>query len=356
VGAGACEGTQYCITSGAGFGPCECGGLLPDAAPPDAAPHASPDAAINPYPDCPMCLHAQYVIGPLGLSGGNHGITIPQTVSMAMQLGCDIDGDGQVDNQLGKVFVALMGASSTMNLQTAADHAFTAGRIILLIDLEYTPALINTSVAGVKMYVGVHDQSDGLSAPGFYDGGRFFVTQSAGSFGGQINGVEQGQFGPGPALIELPLAIDQPPVPVPLEIASLNGFFSNNYIGNGKLCGAIRATDVQSQLIPSWAADLSAVVKAGGSDGNMIRSLFDADHSCDTDPNCVPAASGACFCITAAEIEYNSIIRSLLNPDLDLDPMATNPFVSDTNDPTYRNDAISIGVGIEANTATFPAQ
>ena len=349
VGAAACQGTQYCITSGAGYGPCECGGVLPDAAQlpdgPQQQPDASPpDAFISSYPDCPTCMHAQYVIGPQV----SHGISIPLTTFQAQSLGCDLDGDGMADNQFGKVFAALAGVSSAMNLQIAADHAFVAGAIILLLDLEYTPAIANTSVAGMKMYAGMRD-------PG--GSGNFIVTQSAGpGVGGQISNINQGQFGPGSAILDLPLAFNQPPFRLMLEDASLFGYFQPSYITGGKLCGAVRAIDVLGQMIPAWAAALSALVKAGGSDASMIKSLFDADHSCDTDPNCTsPMASGACTCITAQEVQSNSIINSLLRPDLDFDPMATNPFVTDPNDPTYRNDAISIGVGFEAGSATFMA-
>jgi len=62
------------------------------------------------------------------------------------------------------------------------------------------------------------------------------------------------------------------------------------------------------------------------------------------------------MCITEPEVENNSIIKSLLSPDLDLDPNKNNPFVTDPSDPTYHNDALSLGLGFEANSATFPAQ
>ena len=288
-----------------------------------------------------MCMHVQYVMGPIGQ--GFHGIAIPVTQFQAQQFGCDLDGDGVVDNQLGRVFAVLAGASASTNLQTAIDQAFTDGTIIILFDFEYLPALSNTTVAGVKAYLGVHDPSDAS---------RFIVTQSAGpGFGGAIDNIGQGRFGPGAVLLQLPLAIRQPPRVFALEDAYILGGFSPTDLA-GKLCGAVRASDLVNQILPSWALDLSAAVKAGD---NSIKSLFDADHSCDFDPNCLPGSSATCTCITTTELESNSIIHSLLIPDLDLDPMATNPFVSDPNDPTYRNDAISIGVNFEAASATFMA-
>jgi hypothetical protein len=129
-------------------------------------------------------------------------------------------------------------------------------------------------------------------------------------------------------------------------------------IANGKLCGAIPADELKTNILPQVAVLLSAQVKAGGSTASTIKSLFDTDHSCDTDPACVPTAPAQppCMCITEMEVENNSIIKSLLSPDLDLDPTKNNPFVTDPTDPTYHNDALSLGLGFEANAAMFPAQ
>jgi hypothetical protein len=332
----------------------------PDAPPPDAPIDAPPIDAyvldaflvdgggnlpISPYPTCPTCQHAQYVI--------DH-IVVPQTNAAAQQLGCDINGDGQIDNQLGKVFAALRQASPTIDFQAAEDGAFTRGDVIQLYDIEYQPVLTMTQVAGLRALLGAHDASDGLSAPAFYMGqGHFTVTTDAGGMGGVITSAA-GAFGPNDAILQLVMFSSDTPMNLPLEQAVITGTFAPTSIQTGKLCGGIDGQYIVSIIIPHIADLFSDIVKQGGSTANTIKSIFDTDHSCDTDTACTPQAAGPCHCISPTEVQNNTIVRSLLSPDLDLNPNETNPFATDPNDPTYPFDALSIGVGFTANHATFP--
>jgi hypothetical protein len=318
----------------------------------------------TPYPACSDCQHAQYVVGPKTTSTTDHGITVPQSNATAMQLGCDINSDGEVDNQLGKVLGALKAASQSVDVQASVDKAFVNGSINVLFDIEYKPDLVTTMVAGVKGFVGAHDPTDtahtcDMTNPCTYyqGGGKFTVTSSVGTgFGGSVKSGAAA-FGPGELTVQFPLVMDQPPLNAHLIAGSISGAITATGITSGKLCGAIPADDLKSTILPQVAVLLSAQVKKGGDTANTIKSLFDTDHSCDTDPNCTsPTAPGACMCITETEVENNSIIKSLLSPDLDLDPNKNNPFVTDPSDPTYHNDALSLGLGFEANSATFPAQ
>ena len=324
-----------------------------------------PPITNTPYPNCPDCMHAQYVVGPKTTSTTDHGITVPQSNATAMQLGCDINNDGEVDNQLGKVLGALKAASMSVDVQASVDAAFVKGSINVLFDVEYKPDLNNAMIAGVKGYVGAHDATDtantcDMSTPcGYYTSGtgKFTVTNSVGTgFGGTIHSGAAA-FGPGELTVQFPLVMDQAPLNAHLIAGSLAGNITTSGITAGKLCGAIPADELKMNILPQVAILLSAQVKKGGDTANTIKSLFDTDHSCDTDANCMsPTAAGSCTCITEMEVENNSIIKSLLSPDLDLDPNKNNPFVTDTSDPTYHNDALSLGLGFEANTAMFPAQ
>jgi hypothetical protein len=318
----------------------------------------------SPYPNCPDCMHAQYVVGPKTNTATDHGVTVPQSNAQAMMLGCDINNDGEIDNQLGKVLGALKAASMNVDVQASVDKSFTTGGINVLFDIEYKPSITDTMVSGVKGYIGMHDTTDGKTCDGtnpcaFYQGGgKFTVTNAVGAgFGGQVKGGA-GAYGPGELTIQFPLVMDQPPLNAHLIAASLTGTIAMDSISNGKICGAIPADELKTTILPQVATLLSAQVKKGGSTGDTIKSLFDADHSCDTDPACTPTAPAtpACNCITEMEVENNSIIKSLLSPDLDLDPNKNNPFVTDPTDPTFHNDALSLGLGFEANSAIFPAQ
>jgi hypothetical protein len=299
-------------------------------------------------------MHQQYVVGPGGAS--TPGIVVPQTNTQASALGCDLDNNGEVDNQLGKVLVTLKAASQNIDIQGSVNSAFMTGTIILLMDVLYQAPLDNTTTAGLKGFLGMHDASDGLTAPTFYMGNGKFTTQMAtgSGFGGEIHGGA-GDFGPGEFTVMFPLVVDQPPLNAHLIHAHISGTFSATGIANGKLCGAVPADELKTTILPQVADLLSAQIKKGGATADTLAGLFDTDHSCATDPACTsPTAAGTCHCISEMEIESNSIIKTLLNPDVDLDPTKTNPFATDMNDPTYKNDGLSVGFGFNANGATFP--
>src|SRR2546421_9650438 len=79
---------------------------------------APPTAPISFFPSCPTCQHAQFVISQM---------TIPESNAMAMQLGCDINSDGEIDNQLGKVLGAFKAVSQNIDIQVAMNAAFRRG-------------------------------------------------------------------------------------------------------------------------------------------------------------------------------------------------------------------------------------
>src|SRR5262249_48654182 len=134
----------------------------------------------------------------------------------------------------------------------------------------------------------------------------------------------------------------------------LLGTFGTTAIQTGKLCGAVDARALGAVFFPQLADALSAEIKRRGTCAAYFAYYFDCNHSCDTDPACVPSSAAQCHCISVSEVENNSIVRALFSPDLDLDPNKTNPFVTDRCDPTYYNDALSVGVGFGANQAAFP--
>jgi hypothetical protein len=150
-----------------------------------------PGIMNSPYPSCPTCMHAQYVVGPKTTSATDHGITVPSSNAQAAALGCDINNDGETDNQLGKVLSALKAAANNVDVQTAVDDSFSTGGINVLFDIEFDPAITDTTTAGIKGFIGAHDASDGKTCSGtgpcdyYLGGGKFTVTSGAGGgFGG----------------------------------------------------------------------------------------------------------------------------------------------------------------------------
>src|SRR5262249_41929203 len=159
-----------------------------------------------------------------------------------------------------------------------------------------------------------------------------------------------GDFGPGPMYLELPLPDGIAPIRLRLDRAQIKGTFAAGGITQGLLCGAIPVADVAAILFPAAADLLSAEVKRGN---QTYRDLFDTDHSCTGDPACTPTSREACHCISVDEAQHNSILRSLLAPDVDLDLLVDNPFEPDPDSPYHRNDHLSVAVGFEAATAEF---
>src|SRR5262245_12555895 len=129
------------------------------------------NGASSGYPVCSDCQHAKYVVGPRSTAATDHGITIPGTTAQVTALGCDQNGDGTPDNKLGSGWVTLKQLQQNLDVQVAVDDSFRMGSVIILFDIIFKPSITDTSVAGVKTYIGTHDSSDGQTAPGFYNSG-----------------------------------------------------------------------------------------------------------------------------------------------------------------------------------------
>ena len=93
---------------------------------------------------------------------------------------------------------------------------------------------------------------------------------------------------------------------------------------------------IQAQLVPTIAGDCTDLASppacgcASGSTGKTILDLFDGGLP-DTQKDCM---------VSVDEIKGNSLIQSLLAPDVEIDG----------------TPALSLGIKVEAKKATFPAQ
>jgi hypothetical protein len=150
-------------------------------------------------------------------------------------------------------------------------------------------------------------------------------------------------------VLELALPFALPPIRLNLIHATMSGTLSVDGITNGRLCGAVPADEINSVIYPAVADVLSGLVTH---DANM-RMLLDGDHSCDTVPGCELGSTAPCHCISVQQAKDNILISSSIEPDLDLDPRAVNPFVAESGDSAYPNDALSVGIGFEAAPAQF---
>jgi hypothetical protein len=307
-------------------------GGSPDAAPPDAA---APDAPPPP-------LRRAYVLDRVTLPGENRP-----------DVEIDVDGDGLRENRLGSLLATLETQSggdqdALLVRQGDVDRAIDRGDLITLLDL-----VSPTFREGVVVAATIVDGADPVPAPctGAQDAtcrrhlagdGRFAIADGA-SPGALAGAVIAGDIeASGAITLRLPFAsgavVDIPLVSARLEVHDVTTGVA------GFLGGGIRQADVRAVLIPelaAWtrtmiAADCVLVPDEGGADacgcpsgtGRTLLGVFDSDADC---------------MLADAEIAQSPFFRTVLEPDLDLEP------------PAQYNDSLSFAVGIGAVPATWSA-
>lgn len=273
-------------------------------------------------------------------------LNLPENAAEAMTLGLDIDGkanDG-VDNQLGMVLGSIGALAPDLDLQMAVDEQLAQGDIILLANLK-AKELVNSG--GVGFYVFLGDMPTPAACMSDTDmvcgrhlaGGASFasVMDTDAALAGRI---VNGKFTGGPGNVNLQIALGGGvPIDLPLQKAraELNSVSATGWT-SGKIGGAISQDDINSEVIPAIAM--------------TVRASF--DESCDvggTPPNCgcVAGETGETLrglfdktpndCnITDAEVM--AVVAGFLTPDIDLSGDGTN-------------DALSLGIGVEAVAAVY---
>jgi hypothetical protein len=291
-------------------------------------------------------------------------LIVPSTAAEAVSTyGLDIDGkendaDRGVDNALGRTFVTL---SETADIGAAVSAGVDAGSIILLVNVR-TPDLTAGGRVGVGIFLGANptpaacesDQDevcrkhlDGSAsfelAPGTPTDTVLTGTLASGGF------TMSAEDEPGRVAIPFPALDGGEPVVVELVGARISiQSVSETGLASGILGGAIPADDFEQTVLPSFHQGLAAQVAADctgtppdcctpDSGGAGILDFFDPD-------------SDDCM-VSFDEFRNNFFLSLLLNPDVDL-------FDADGNyNPNSDgvNDALSLGLGFSAVTATFTA-
>jgi hypothetical protein len=245
-------------------------------------------------------------------------ILLPTTATVH-KLGADFNGDGNVDNALGSILGALSNISGSLNLQKTMDNAVASGITLILLRLQ-APDYVNTPAAAGWTWVG---QSQPCTKSCFGGNHTFpTVPDTKSSLTGRITA---GQIYLGPAKMHFRLFIGAGKVmDLTLRQASLRGNLGAG-IKNGVLAGAIDQKDLKTQLIPAVAQLLNNVLNDPTTDKqtrDTIATLFDADKDGK---------------VSIAEVAQNSIIKTFLSGDVDVDGDGVNE--------------ISLGLGFEAVTA-----
>lgn len=285
--------------------------------------------------------------------------SVPTNNSQAREFGLDLNKDKTVDNQLGMVLGTL--ASMGFDIQTTIDTAVAEGSIILLVDFQ-TKDFTNTTAAGLKVLLGTNpmpaacntgEEYCNTAMPPVCTGcghhltgtGAFAIdpkSPDSAAVGGKI---VNGTFNGGPGEISLQIALGGTDA-IQLDLigarAKATGITADK-MDSVILGGALTDTDLNTKVIPAIANQIAPIIErdckmptvpgcgcTAGSTGKTVLDLFDGD---------ITGSTKDCK-VSVEEIKGNSLIQSLLAPDVTIDGKM----------------ALSLGIKIEATKATFPAQ
>jgi len=310
-----------------------CGGVATN---PNGQPDAPPDM---PSPDMPPDMPA-----PLP---AHHYIMDKQVVPLFQQqakdLGLDIDGDNQPDNQLGAVAATLAGQG--FDIDGTAKGTVDRGATLMLVELGSDG--FTAGRATFTLFTGANPQPPACNGGGdtvcrrHLDGnGAFDVAATSAHdtpLAGTLAGGELLTERDDAARLHLQVSLGTAD-PVTLTLlgarAKISGA-SDAKVTNGIVGGGVPKTDIDTFLLPAWQKTVDARVKQActgtpptcgcpaNSQEKTLHDLF------DTAPNdCT---------ISLFEIQNNSLVQSLLAPDLTIEGQ----------------QSVSLGIGFTAIRGAF---
>ncbi|HEY4059090.1 MAG TPA: hypothetical protein VGM39_20885 [Kofleriaceae bacterium] len=288
---------------------------------------------------------------------------VPTTQNQARSFGLDLgspDGsgpDGSGDNQLGMVLSTL--SSMNIDVQGSVSQAVLDGSIILLTDLQ-TKDFTAADKVGFTVHLGENpmpaactDANDMVTcsdaSPPVCTGCGKHLTGS-GMFSIKASGVSDtpltgkivgGKLTAGPGNLTIQIALGgADPITLDLIGARIEGTdISATGIKTLKVGGALPQEELTTQVLPAIQAQLGPTITrdcpppyanpvgncncTSGTTGATVLQLFDS-------------APKDCM-VTVAEIQANTLIQSLLAPDVKIDG----------------TEALSLGIQVETTGATF---
>jgi hypothetical protein len=323
-----------------------------------------------------------------------NSIHVPATTNEARSDGLDLGTptsnkqDGTVDNQLGNVLSALKGQG--FDVQGTLDIAVSHGSLALLVDFQtkdFSSAsasglevLFASTAAGAITPAPCTDANDTVCGHHLDGTGTFMVDANSPTDALVSGPIVGGTFNGGPGEITLQLALGGT-TPVDLDLHGARGQasgVSDSGITSGILAGALSQDDlnnkvipaIQSQLVPIIARDCpyanttnscacnQCQAAAGDTDAGHIAACtahtdmgsctgdtangctFDSSTTGKTILGLFDTAPKDCM-VTSTEIQNNTLIKSLLAPDVCIESSCAKP------------DALSLGVKFTAVKGTY---
>lgn len=279
----------------------------------------------------PRGSHYQYVVD---------SIDIPNDSEEARALGLDLDRDanGRIDNQLGFVLAAVLGALPDYDLDAEAAALIGEGSITHLFDMQATD-LVNATEVGLDVLHGRDlddDTSDNLSGSE-----PFGVDQTRGS-GLLVGFVQAGRLEA--SVGEVPVAFTFPGLEVAFVVrlshARVVATVDENGM-SGVITGGISERVIDEVFVPALHRGFENIVQRDcdgtSCSSNLAEVLLDVFD--------VQPGDGT---LTLEEVRDSSLLQALLAPDVDLE----NEDGSYAPECDGHEDHLSVGLGFTA----VPAQ
>lgn len=300
----------------------------------DAPPDVPPDMPIDAPPPPPG--HHHYVLD---------GMLVPANNTQARDYGQDLNGDQTIDNQLGMVLGTL--SSMGVDIQGATTQSIDRGAAITLVDLyanDFTTepaATFAVFVGSAPMPAACASATDTVCRRHLSGAATFTVLAGAPTNPPLTGALAAGSLTTAPGHLTIPLVIGaSAPALVTLIGAKvvMSGATATR-LGMLKIGGALSQTEIDTKVIPAMRDSFQASVVhdctaltnppncgcASGSTGKTVLDLFEqAPKDCS---------------ISINEVKTNSLIMSLLAPDVVIDGM----------------NALSLGIKATAVEAGFVA-
>lgn len=287
-------------------------------------------------------------------------VNIPLSPAEAeVTYGFDLDGDESPENTVGRT-LANLGSVLNIDVVGAVDGAINDGSAILLLNVQ-SADLTNASCAGVSVYLGDNasptpcaDDQDTVCSRHLDGSGSFDISTNSPTDARVTGRIVSGSFAlgpddaPGTVTIELPVIAGTPPLRLTLIGARIEiGQVSDTGLMEGRLGGAVPLEDVESSVLPTIHALVEGIIATDctgaapnccadpESQGAQILGLFDENNDCQ---------------VPQEELRANSIISTLLDPDIDLIDDASGTYAPNVDGA---DDSLSLGIGFTATTGTF---
>ena len=268
-------------------------------------------------------------------------VLVPTTNTQAREYGLDLNGDKTVDNQLGMVLSTL--GSMGFDIQATLDEAVATADIVLLVDFQ-TKDFTNTTAAGIQVFLGdknmvtpmacntgeVYNETTNTGCGHHLGGTGMFAVSANSPTNASLGGkIVNGTFTGGPGNLSLQISFgDSGAVQLDLIGARAKGSsLSDASLGTGTsggvvFGGAITKSDIDNKVIPAIQAQIAPIIAEdctmptmppgcgcmADSTGKTILGLFDTKLA--------DGSEGKDCAVSVDEIKTNSLIVSLLAPDV----------------------------------------